>query len=75
MRFALRARGQPANGAALSFILTTRSTHACNIQSDSAAQGVLRVTPRPDHATPFNLTRAASHLGIGHVAIELNPIT
>ncbi|MCY7370713.1 MAG: urease accessory protein UreE [Polaromonas sp.] len=39
----------------------------------AAAQPVLRITPCPTHGTPFDLTRAAYHLGNRHVAIELKP--
>ena len=36
-------------------------------------QAVLRITHCPDHGTPFDLTRAAYHLGNRHVPIELKP--
>jgi urease accessory protein len=39
----------------------------------AAAQAVLRVTPCLSHGTPFDLARAAYHLGNRHVAIELQP--
>jgi urease accessory protein len=39
----------------------------------AAAQPVLVVTPCAEHGTPFDLTRAAYHLGNRHVAIELKP--
>ena len=39
----------------------------------AAAQSVLRITPCPSHGTPFDLTRAAYHLGNRHVSIELRP--
>ena len=39
----------------------------------ASAQTVLRITPCPTHGTPFDLTRAAYHLGNRHVAIELQP--
>ena len=37
----------------------------------AAPQAVLRITPCPQHGTPFNLVRAAYHLGNRHVQIEL----
>lgn len=37
----------------------------------AAAQAVLRITHCPDHGTPFDLIRAAYHLGNRHVPIEL----
>jgi urease accessory protein len=39
----------------------------------AAAQPVLVVTPRPEHGSAFDLTRAAYHLGNRHVPIELKP--
>ena len=39
----------------------------------AAAQSVLRVTVCTAHGSPFNLTRAAYHLGNRHVPIELKP--
>lgn len=39
----------------------------------AAPQRVLRVTPCAAHGTPFDLTRAAYHLGNRHVRIELTP--
>lgn len=39
----------------------------------AAPQAVLRITPCPQHGTPFDLTRAAYHLGNRHVPIELTP--
>ncbi|MDO5623522.1 MAG: urease accessory protein UreE [Pseudomonadota bacterium] len=39
----------------------------------AAAQPVLRITPCAAHGSPFDLTRAAYHLGNRHVPIELNP--
>ena len=39
----------------------------------SAPQPVLRITHCTAHGTPFDLTRAAYHLGNRHVAIELKP--
>ncbi len=43
------------------------------VRVDAAPQPVLRITPCPTHGTPFDLTRAAYHLGNRHVAIELRP--
>lgn len=39
----------------------------------AAAQPVLVITPDRGHGTPFDLIRAAYHLGNRHVAIELAP--
>lgn len=39
----------------------------------AAPQAVLVITHCKDHGTPFDLTRAAYHLGNRHVAIELKP--
>lgn len=39
----------------------------------AAPQAVLRITHCPQHGTPFDLTRAAYHLGNRHVPIELQP--
>ncbi|NMM07803.1 urease accessory protein UreE [Polaromonas sp.] len=39
----------------------------------AAGQPVLRITPCLTHGTPFDLTRAAYHLGNRHVPIELKP--
>ncbi len=39
----------------------------------AAAQTVLKITPCPTHGTPFDLIRAAYHLGNRHVPIELKP--
>ena len=39
----------------------------------AAPQAVLRITPCTQHGTPFDLTRAAYHLGNRHVPIELKP--
>ena len=39
----------------------------------AAKQQVLRITHCPAHGTPFDLTRAAYHLGNRHVPIELRP--
>ena len=37
----------------------------------AAPQSVLRITPCPQHGSPFDLVRAAYHLGNRHVQIEL----
>ena len=39
----------------------------------AAPQSVLRITHCTSHGTPFDLTRAAYHLGNRHVPIELKP--
>lgn len=39
----------------------------------ASAQKVLHIQHCPDHGTPFDLIRAAYHLGNRHVPIELNP--
>ena len=39
----------------------------------AAPQAVLRITHCSQHGTPFDLTRAAYHLGNRHVPIELRP--
>ncbi|WP_101047375.1 urease accessory protein UreE [Macromonas nakdongensis] len=39
----------------------------------AAPQPVLRITPCSVHGSPFDLTRAAYHLGNRHVPIELQP--
>ncbi len=39
----------------------------------AAPQAVLRITACAEHGTPFDLTRAAYHLGNRHVPIELQP--
>ena len=39
----------------------------------AAPQTVLKITHCPDHGTPFDLIRAAYHLGNRHVPIELKP--
>ena len=41
------------------------------IRVRAAAQPVLRITPCPQRGTPFDLVRAAYHLGNRHVAMEL----
>jgi urease accessory protein len=41
------------------------------IRVQAAPQAVLRVTHCPEHGTPFDLMRAAYHLGNRHVPIEL----
>ena len=39
----------------------------------AAPQSVLRITHCPQHGTPYDLIRAAYHLGNRHVPIELKP--
>jgi urease accessory protein len=39
----------------------------------AAPQPVLRISACPTHGSPFDLTRAAYHLGNRHVPIELKP--
>jgi urease accessory protein len=39
----------------------------------AAPQAVLKITHCPHHGTPFDLIRAAYHLGNRHVPIELKP--
>jgi len=39
----------------------------------AAPQTVLKITHCPEHGTPFDLIRAAYHLGNRHVPIELKP--
>ena len=39
----------------------------------AAAQPLLRITARATHGSPFDLVRAADHLGNRHVQIELKP--
>ena len=39
----------------------------------AAPQAVLRITTCPQHGSPFDLIRAAYHLGNRHVPIELQP--
>ena len=43
------------------------------IRVEAAAQPVLRITACAEHGSPFDLTRAAYHLGNRHVQIELQP--
>ena len=43
------------------------------IRVQAAAQPLLRITACGEHGSPFDLTRAAYHLGNRHVAIELQP--
>ncbi|TXC65504.1 urease accessory protein UreE [Piscinibacter aquaticus] len=43
------------------------------VRVQAAAQPVLRVTHCPQHGTPFDLLRAAYHLGNRHVQLELKP--
>ncbi len=43
------------------------------IRVEAAPQTVLRITACTEHGSPFDLTRAAYHLGNRHVPIELQP--
>ncbi len=43
------------------------------IRVEAAPQAVLVITPCAEHCTPFDLVRAAYHLGNRHVQIELQP--
>lgn len=43
------------------------------IRVSAAPQKVLHISHCPQHGTPFDLTRAAYHLGNRHVPIELKP--
>ncbi len=43
------------------------------VRVEAAAQPVMRITPCAEHGSPFDLLRAAYHLGNRHVAIELQP--
>ena len=43
------------------------------VRVDAAAQPVMVVRTCPQHGSPFDLTRAAYHLGNRHVQIELQP--
>ena len=43
------------------------------IRVEAAPQPVLRITACAEHGSPFDLTRAAYHLGNRHVQIELQP--
>ena len=43
------------------------------IRVEAAPQDVLRITACSEHGSPFDLTRAAYHLGNRHVPIELQP--
>ena len=43
------------------------------IRVEAAPQTVLRITACSEHGSPFDLTRAAYHLGNRHVPIELKP--
>ena len=52
-------------------VLLTQDGSLLRVQA--AAQAVLRITHCPRHGTPFDLIRAAYHLGNRHVPIELQP--
>ena len=43
------------------------------VRVQAASQEVLRITACAQHGSPFDLTRAAYHLGNRHVPIELKP--
>jgi urease accessory protein len=43
------------------------------VRVQAAPQDVLRITACSEHGSPFDLTRAAYHLGNRHVTIELQP--
>ena len=43
------------------------------VRVEAAAQPVMVVRPCPHHGSPFDLTRAAYHLGNRHMQIELQP--
>ena len=43
------------------------------VRVEAAPQALLRITACLQHGTPFDLTRAAYHLGNRHVPIELKP--
>ena len=43
------------------------------VRVEAAPQALLRITVCPQHGSPFDLTRAAYHLGNRHVPIELKP--
>ena len=43
------------------------------VRVEAAPQALLRITTCPQHGTPFDLTRAAYHLGNRHVPIEFKP--
>ena len=43
------------------------------VRVEAAPQAVLRITACTEHGSPFDLTRAAYHLGNRHVPIELKP--
>lgn len=43
------------------------------VRVQAAPQEVLRITACAEHGSPFDLTRAAYHLGNRHVPIELQP--
>ena len=43
------------------------------IRAMAAPQSVLKITHCPQHGTPYDLIRAAYHLGNRHVPIELKP--
>lgn len=52
-------------------VLLTQCSHFVRVVA--APQAVLRITPCAQHGSPFDLVRAAYHLGNRHVPIELQP--
>ncbi len=52
-------------------VLLTHDGSLLKVQA--AAQPVVRITHCPQHGSPFDLLRAAYHLGNRHVPIELQP--
>ena len=52
-------------------VLVTHDGSLLKVQA--APQAVLRITHCSEHGTPFDLIRAAYHLGNRHVPIELQP--
>jgi urease accessory protein len=52
-------------------VLLTEDGSLLRVQA--ACQPVLRITHCPSHGSPFDLLRAAYHLGNRHVPIELQP--
>lgn len=62
------ARGTVVRGGD---VLVTHDGSLLKVQA--APQAVLRITHCSEHGTPFDLIRAAYHLGNRHVPIELQP--
>jgi urease accessory protein len=61
-------RGQVLRGGDV--LVSTAGGLLCVV---AAPQAVLRISPCPTHGSPFDLVRAAYHLGNRHVPIELTP--